>query len=190
MRAFRASLLALILALAVAAPVSAAPPERFEEPIFFIFPDLNYGLAVFWNITRDDFCAWQESDFDGPPPVTRLVNVQFNETANGAVVVRWAATSSLELWALDADADLSGPCPDTDDSSAPWAAGSAHVKSNDNDLFVSGSRTNSFGDSGKGTVTDAAGGSWHYSWTFHALIDRDFEFRAVVERSLLKQRGR
>jgi hypothetical protein len=55
---------------------------------------------------------------------------------------------------------------------------------------LSGSRTNSFGDSGKGTVSDAAGGSWHYSWTFHALIDRDFEFNAVVDRSLLTQRGR
>jgi hypothetical protein len=189
MRAFRSTFVALVLALAVAAPAAAAPPERTEDPIFQTFPDVKYELVVFWNITRADFCAWEENDFTGDPPVGRLVPVQYIETAHGAVVAKYSATSTLELWALDADADFSGPCADTDDSSAPWAAGSAHVTGNDNDLFVSGSRTNSFGDRGHGTVWDASGAGWRYNWTFRALIDRDNEFRVVVDRSTLT-RGR
>jgi hypothetical protein len=191
MRALRASILALGLALATVAPASAVAPERFEEPIFVVFPDLKYELVVFWNITRDDLCDWAADDFEGEPPVTQLVPVLFNETASGSVVVNWSATSHLELWALDADADLSGPCDDTDDSAAPWATGSAHVRYTDNDLFVSGTRTNSFGDRGQGKVQADDGSSWHYSWVFRALIDRDDEFRAVVpDRTNLSRRGR
>jgi len=185
MRAFRSILIVLLLVLAVQAPASAEPPERTEAPWINVFVDDEHQLVVFWNITRADYCAWAESGFTGTPPVDRLIPTQFIETANGAVVVKFSATSTLELWALDADADFSGPCADTDDSSVPWAVGSAHVTANDNDLFVSGSRTNSFGDRGRGTVWDASGAGWRYSWTFRTLTDRDFESRAVVDRSTL-----
>ncbi len=185
MRTSRCVLVALLLVLAVSAPASAGPPERTEDPWVNVFWDVEHELVVFWNITRDDFCAWEAGGFTGAPPVDRLVPAQYIETANGAVVSKTRATSTLELWALDADADFSGLCADTDDSSAPWAVGSAQVTANDNDLFVSGSRTNSFGDRGHGSVWDAAGAAWRYSWTFRALIDRDFDFREVLLHSTL-----
>ncbi len=182
-RTSRCVLVALLLVLAVSAPASADPPERTEDPLISVFPDVKYELAVFWNITRADYCAWEESGFTGAPPVERLVPVQYIETANGAVVAKISATSTLELWTLDADADFSSACADTDDSSAPWAVGSADVTGNDNDLFVSGSRTNSFGHRGRGSVWDASGAGWRYVWTFRALIDGDFEYRAAVDHS-------
>ncbi len=187
MRTSRCVLVALLLVLAVSAPASAGPPEQTEEPFFLVFLDVKYELVVFWNITRADFCAWVESDFAGAPPVDRLVPVQYIETANGAVVAQYNATSTLELWTLDADADFPfpGACVDTDDSAAPWAVGSVQVTANDNDLFVSGSRTNSFGSRGRGSVWDASGAGWRYVWTFRALIDGDFESRAVVDHSTL-----
>ena len=181
--------LALLLTTAVA-PAAAAPPEESEEPIFISFPDLTYNIAVFWNITRDDLCEWEDSGFAGPPPVVQLIPLRLNEVRSGAVIGSFNATSHLELWQLDADADLSGPCQDTDDSTGPWATGSARVSGNDNDLFVSGTRTNAFGDRGQGSVVDAGGTEYHYSWVFQALIDRAGEFRLLVpDRSVLRPRG-
>jgi hypothetical protein len=197
MRKPAALIAALTLLLTVAAvPVSAAPPETGQEPVFLIFPDLNYNLVVFWNITRDDFCAWVESGFEGEPPVTKLIPVRYNETPKGPVIFTWSATSHLELWTLDTDADLSGPCKDTDDSSEPWAVGTARATSTDNDLCHSCSleaglnRTDSFGLGLEGTVLDASGDAWHYSSVFRGVIDRNDNFRGVVaDRSLLTQRG-
>lgn len=191
MRRLTALIASLSLLLTAAlAPAAAAPPEEVEEPVFIVFPDLRYNLAVFWNITRDDLCDWVDSGFAGPPPVTQPVSVQFNELTTGAVVISFKATAHLELWQLDPDADLSGPCEDTAGSAGPWATGSAHVVNNDNDLFVSGTRMNAFGERAQGTVMDAAGTTYHYSWVFRALIDRDEEFRVVVpDRSVLVPRG-
>ncbi len=50
--------------------------------------------------------------------------------------------------------------------------------------------TNSFGDRGEGTVRDASGDAWHYSWVFRALLDRNLMYREVVpDRSVLTRRG-
>lgn len=192
MRRLTALIASLALTLTAAlAPVSASPPEEFEEPIFISFPDLTHGVAVFWNVTRDDLCDWIDGGFAGPPPAIQPVTVRFNEVRSGAVVASFRATRHLELWQLDEDADLTGPCEDTDDSTGPWATGSAHVAANDNDLFVSGTRTNAFGERGQGSVVDANGTTYHYGWTFRALIDRSGEFRVVVpNHSVLTPRGR
>ncbi|MDP9269863.1 MAG: hypothetical protein M3P14_02590 [Chloroflexota bacterium] len=197
MRKPAAVIAALALLLTVAAvPVSAATPERSQDPIFLIFPDLNYNYVVFWNITRDDFCAWQAGGFQGEPPVTQLVPAQYNETPTGPVILSWSATSHIELWTLDANADLSGPCQDTDDSTAPWAVGTARAANGDNDLSHSDSvaaglnRTDSFGNRGEGTVWDANGDAWHYSWVFRAVFDRNLIYREVVPlRSVLTRLG-
>jgi hypothetical protein len=186
--------LAMLLTLS-AAPASAQPHEE-EVALFSIFPDTAHDVVVFWNITRDDYCAWEASDFEGEPPVTTLVVAQVLDTPTGAVMARHQTTSSLELWTLDEGADLSGPCQDTDDSSEPRATGSATVSSTDNDLFHDDSvemglhRTNSFGERGQGTVVDASGQAWHYSWTFQAQLDQDNEFREVVpHHSVLVRQG-
>jgi hypothetical protein len=195
MRKTAATIAALSLLLALAAtPASAAPPETVDEPFFFIFPDVENGFIVFWNITRDDFCDWEASEFEGDPPVTHLVSVTYNETPKGPVVFRFSDTSHLELWTIDADADLSGPCQDTDASFEPWASGGGRASQNDNDLDHDASvaaglhRTNSFGHRGQGTVRDASGDAWHYSWVSRAQRDSTGESRTLVERAELRQR--
>jgi hypothetical protein len=54
---------------------------------------------------------------------------------------------------------------------------------------VSGSRVNSFGERGQGTVEDTDGSKWRYSWNVRLQIDRDFEFRVVTEQTNLKPIG-
>ncbi|MBA2632120.1 MAG: hypothetical protein H0U86_03845, partial [Chloroflexi bacterium] len=180
-----------LLATLAVAPVSAAAPERVDEPIFLVFPDFDNGLVVFWNTTREAFCAWEENDFEGDSPALELVTATYNETSRGPVIFRWAAMGHLELWTLDDDADGSGACPDTDGSSELWATGTARVAVNDNDLDHDASveaglrRTNAFGDRGHGTVWDAHGGTWQYGWIFHALRDNEGGTRVPVERSFL-----
>jgi hypothetical protein len=179
-----------LLTTLVVAPTSAAPPERVEvEDFFQILLDLEHGQIAFWNITREDFCAWEAGGFAGPPPVLEDVSAQFVETGKGAVVAHFSGTAPLELWRLDEDADLSGACQDTDAQSAPWAEGTANLTANDNDLAVSGTRTNSFGGRIRGTVTDADGTAWHYLVLQRFLITRDGEFRVVAENFTLARAG-
>ena len=184
-------LAALALLLALAAPAMAAPQEQFDEPIFLIFVDPDLGVVAFWNVTRDGYCAWEESDFAGEPPVVDLITTYSHTTPRGPVISRWSATGHLELWTLDEGADLSGPCQDTDDSTEPWAEGTAQVTSNDNDLSHDQSvdaglkLTNAFGDHGRGTVWDAAGDAWHFGWVFKAQLDNELNFRTVADRNFL-----
>lgn len=182
----RTAIVALLL-MASAVPAHAEPPEVVEHPFFqlFIFPDTTYDLAVFWNITRNDYCDWAADGFPGPPPIQKPVEVMLKETGKGAVVASFQATRILELWHLDADADLSGPCEDTDDQVGPAAVGTAQVGVNDNDLFVSGTRTNSFGFRGQGRLVGEDGSRWNYSVTFRARIDRQGSFSAMVDRTNL-----
>ena len=181
--------LTLLTALVVA-PATAAPPERVEVGDFFLITlDVEHEQVVFWNITREDFCAWEASNFEGPPPVLADVSAQFVVTGNGVLIALFRGTAPLELWRLDEDADLSGPCQDTDAQSAPWAVGTASLTFTDNDVEVSGSRTNSFGGALRGTVTDADGTAWHFSAAARFLITRDGEFRVVVENFTLARRG-
>ena len=175
------ALLSVLLTLAVT-PVSAAPPVREDVDFFTITLDPEHELVVFWNISRDDFCEWEASDFEGPAPVQQLIPAQFVETGKGALVGVGSGMSTLELWALDEGADLSGPCQDTDSQTAPWAVGTAWWTLNDNDLDVSGTRINAFGERGIGTVVDAAGNTRHYSWHFRLVIDRHDELRVVSEQ--------
>jgi hypothetical protein len=173
----------------LAVPAAAAPPEISDEPIFLLFLDFENDKAVFWNITRDGFCGWQDSGFDGPPPVLELVPASTHETGQGAVVASFKATRDIELWDLDDPSNPVGPCTDTAEQTGPWALGDVSVSSTDNDLSGSGTRTNSFGDSGNGTVANSDG-QWHYSWNFTALIDKDGEFKVAAENFNLKRIGR
>jgi len=181
---------AFLAAMVVAAPAHSDPPEQTDEPILGVFADLEHGLAVFWNITREDYCAWQASGFAGPAPVIELVPATMHETGQGAVVTSYNATRPIELWALDSDVPpLGDPCSDTDEQSAPWATGAVHVTYTDNDFFVSMTRMNVFGDRGQGTVFDVDGAPWHYSWTFRAQLDQEGQFGVVVENYNLKKKA-
>ena len=184
---------ALSLLLTSVGPAAAAP-QILMEPLFLNWPDLTQGKVVFWNITREDLCEWEAGGFVGAPPVLSLVRSTYNETPTGAVVASFRATAHIELWQLDADADFSSPCADTDDSTAPWATGTSHAVGTDNDLFHFDSvqmglyRSNAFGDRGQGTLQDTDGGMWHYSWSFHVVLNKHDEVVNFHERSVLVSR--
>jgi hypothetical protein len=183
-RAARVAALAF-LAAAVASPAAAAPPNRVEIDVFTIALDLEHGLVMFWNITRDDFCDWEATEFDGPAPVTMLIPAHEHVVRGEILMVNWGGTTSLELWQLDEDADLSGPCPDTDGQSGPWATGTANQTGHDNDVDVSLTRTNAFGDHLNGSVVDVDGNSWRFMSHFVARIDRSEEFHLNSEQFTL-----
>jgi hypothetical protein len=168
-------------------PAHAEPP-RSEEPIFLISPDEDNSLVIFWNTTRDDYCVWEEGGFVDPEPAIEPVTAISIETRKGAIVQSFHATRPIEIWQLDEGADLSGPCADTDEQTGAWATGDARVTLTDNDLDVSGTRTNSFGNRGQGTVTDDTGGQWSYTWAFRAQLDRDGNFTVRVTDYDLEQR--
>ncbi len=46
---------ALLLALSV--PTAAAPPTKFAENFTILFPDVERGLVIFINTTRDEYCT-------------------------------------------------------------------------------------------------------------------------------------
>ena len=164
------------------AQTSAAPPEQVELDDFApLFADVEDGLGLFVNISRDDYCEWVDGGFVGPPPVDQTISVQLKETGKGAVVASFEGDLSIELWRFDPDVPpLVDPCVDTDAQSGPWATGTAHVQANDNDFDGSHTRTNSFGVRGQGTVEDASGGTWHFSWTDRLQVTKDDEFRERV----------
>jgi hypothetical protein len=183
-RATRVAVLALLTA-AVASPAAAAPANRIEVDVFSTILDLEHELVVFWNISRDDFCAWEATDFDGPAPVTMLIPAHEHEVRGELLMVNWGGVSSLELWNLDEGADLSGPCQDTDAQAGPWATGTAHQRGHDNDIDVSLTRTNAFGENLTGTVVDGDGNTWQYMSRFMARIDRNDEFYFLGENFTL-----
>ncbi len=174
-----------LLATAAVSPAAAAPPDRIEVDVFVISLDPEHELVVFWNISRDDYCAWEESEFAGPAPVTTLIPAQEHVVRGQVLMATFGGTSSLELWMLDEDADLSGPCQDTDAQAGPWATGTANLKGRDNDVQVSLTRTNAFGEQLNGKVVDVDGNTWRFSMGFGLRIDRSGEFHFITERFTL-----
>jgi hypothetical protein len=187
-RAATIAALALLMT-AAASPAAAAPPDRIEVDAFIITLDLEHGLVVFWNISRDDYCAWEESDFDGPPPVTQLIPAQEHVVRGEVLMGSISGTSNLELWTIDEGADLSGPCQDTDDQSGPWATGTARLRGTDNDINVSLTRTNAFGSRLAGRVVDVDGNTWQFAHGVQLRIDRNGEFHFINERFTLAGSG-
>ena len=150
----------VLLALGLTAQTSAAPPEQVELDDFApLFADVGDGLGLFVNIGRDDYCAWVDGGFIGPPPVDETISVKLSETGKGAVVASFQGDLKIELWRLDPDVPpLVDPCVDTDAQSGHWATGSAHVEANDNDFDGSRTRTNSLGSEDRGrSWTQVAG---------------------------------
>jgi hypothetical protein len=189
MRNIIAACLAAVILTGASARVSTAnAPQTVPEPIFtLVWPDIDNGVAAFWNITRDAFCSWAAGGFAGPPPVIEPVPVEYVEVHSGAILSRWHATRPIELWRLDEGAPVD-PCLDTDGTFEPWATGSGTGTWNDNDVFASGTRGNAFGGLGSAIVTDDSGGEWSYKVAFRAMIMLDGEVRQVVEWTRLAPR--
>ena len=177
------ALMAILAAfVAFASPAVADPPdssgvvERLVIPDFTIVLDADEGFVVFVNITRDDFC-----DSGGPQEDW---NFHLVNSPSGALVARIQAEDvPVYLHPLNEGVPpFVGPCEDSQEE--PAFVGTADVTLNDNDVFVSGGRTNSFGQRGHGIVYAADDGSaWHYSWTSRAHIDKDGVFRFTAENS-------
>ena len=198
----RSLLGAAAISLLLAAPAAAAPPDTFEEHFTIIFPDVERGLVIFVNTTREDYCtpdvvawelafiqwiadfeAWLEGAMVGPEPPfpedppsgfpegNDPIVSRVKETGQGAVVAhREGVNMDAEIWPMIDNPPLVGPCTDTDPADTPLV-GTADWSSNDNDVFVSGTRGNSFGDRGTIVGRDANGKPFKYSWRFH-LNDR------------------
>jgi hypothetical protein len=203
---------AAVLALAGAAPALAGPPTRFSEPILFSFPDTTLGLVVLINIDRASICTpeqiafeealidWLEGGEVGEPPEPPadpegfdLVSFQQLETGQGAVVQLFKASGLyVEIWEMDADAPLVGPCTDTDDAMHLIGSGTARFIANDNDLFFSDTRANAFGDRGIANISDDEGNRFRYSWMFHinsrCFAPEDGPPACLIQRSSLQAR--
>lgn len=187
---------AAAFATLTAVPASASPPDRFEIPLTFLFPDLDNELVAFVNIDRASYCtnavvdfenaviAWLEGGMADPFPDEPVfpdgfdgVSAMLIETGQGAVVASAKGSGlTIELWHLDAEEDrpLVGPCTDTDDGSTLFADGTASMRAHDNDLFGSGTRGNAFGDFFKADVVAADGTEYSYSHRFH-VNDRCYQ---------------
>lgn len=201
---------AAVLAISAAGTALAGPPERFTAPLLFLFPDTNLGLVVLINIDRETICspeqvaweeafiAWLDGGEVGDPPEPPVdpdgfdpVAFQEIETGQGAVVQLFNASGLyVEIWELDADAPLVGPCTDTDDAMHLIGSGTAGFIVNDNDLFGSGTRGNAFGDRGIANIEDDDGNSFRYSWLFHVnskcYAPDDGPPACLIERSSLQ----
>lgn len=178
---------ALFAAGAAAAdpPGSSGAVERVVvSDSFGVFPDATNGYWVFANIEREDFCAWVGGGEVGPPPALRDELLQLVNTGAGAIILLGRLDeSAIALHAMTGDDPCAGSAPD------PWAEGTARVMLTDNDAEFSGGRTNSFGDHGIGTVVDATGQSWRYTWVHRLQLSRDGEFRVVVDKTSLTEGG-
>lgn len=198
MRRIGALLIAVTLAAMSAGVTLANPPSSsgivdrlVVNNAFGVFPDFNNGFWVFADVTREDFCAWLETepDPDEAPPDIGLTptDIQLVTTPPGAIVVLiQPGNHPLALHAMVPDAV--GPCAGSEPDA--WAEGSARVIVTDNDVQVSGDRANAFGVQGTGSVTDAAGGAWHYSWHDRFLVTKEGEFRILSSHTLLSPTGR
>lgn len=181
----------MLLTLTAVPAAQADPPEEFNEPLFSLILDTDNNVAVFWNTTRNDFCEWAAGGENGPPPVQELVPAMGHAAGpDGVFMGRFHATRHLELWSIDDPDNLIGPCEDTAGQDGPLATGSATVSGNDNDLNVSLTRANAFGQTGTGTVYDGDGAAWHYSWAIKFKITKKGEFRVISEQFNLKKKGR
>lgn len=181
MQRFFVPVLAVGLWALGAAPAGADPPEdppgpvsRFTSPFAVAYVDPADGLVA----------------LGGPPPELgcfglgfedNLADFQMVELPSGAVkflvrdvdqpIFLYEASSIEEI----CEAVFAGEIPE------PLATGMVRVVANDNDVFVSGGRTNAFGDTATGTLLDGDGDACHFTGQFRAQVTRSGEFRLLIE---------
>lgn len=136
--------------------------------------------------TREDYCAWLASGFQGPPPILEPVTVTGAITGQEAILGKLRATRPLELWRQDPDGAGTNACENTRGAERPWATGSALYLENISDLVGSGSRVDTLSQCLRSTVEDQDGALWQYSFQnvgqFH--LQRDGQFFTGYTRTL------
>jgi len=189
------AILATTLMVVAAVPAIAAPPSESgvvvriaDDEGFGIFPDVENGYWVFSNVTRDAFCLWFDNMETEPPPTNEDADDVMLVFASDAVVISVHAGGPTALHAFAGDGPGDDPCSGSEEESA--LTGDVKVHVNDNDGPNEGKRANSFGDRGQGTLTDADGNLYHYSWSFRGLWNPEgTEFRVLHDFFNLKARG-
>lgn len=174
------------LMAAMAVPATAAPPVKEQVPFTIQYLDQQNGLVMFMNTTRAQYCTQAVVDFENaiadwiddgmvdpfPPEPTfpdgiKDISTQSKVTGKGAIVGQAKGSGLVaELWDLEDNPPLIGPCTDTDDGEGLFADGTGSFHGKDNDFDGTGTRGNAFGDQGRATVTDDGGNSYQYSWLF------------------------
>lgn len=224
MKRFLVLAMTLTLALTLTSiPASADPPTESGAVLrlelvdsFGVFPDFDNGYWVFGNITRATFCpfladveaweiafeAWLEGGMIGPPPefppVPEAITPDELQVvfASDAEVIRLHAggPTSLHAWVLPDDPGH--PCIHSEEDAS--FEGDVQVTINDNDGPNMGTRTNSFGNRGRGTLTEVATGDrFHYNWNFRARwvggnpeVNPEAELVIMTEKFNLKKKGK
>lgn len=136
--------------------------------------------SITWRSTfLAAFIAWIQAgnnpaDFVPQPPqpppfpagIEDLTVVQ--KTTGGSAIVQHihGREVPVEVWAVDDDAPGIGPCLDTA-SETLVGTGTADVVANDNDVAVSGTRTNAFGSRVRADLVDPNGSTFTYTRAFH-----------------------
>jgi hypothetical protein len=96
------------------------------------------------------------------------LSTSFNETGKGAIVFSEGGTKlHVELWRLVEQPPGVGPCTDTFGMEQAFATGTGMSRQNDNDLFGSGTRGNSFGGHLVASLRTADGNNFQYHSRFH-----------------------
>ena len=143
---------------------------RFETTIVILFDDPESDLTVVAGLALDQraaFCAGGDVTFE--PASERLVF-----RPDGSIHQLFKAKNvSLLLF----DAAFVDIC-----AVAPFAVGRGNFTGTDNDLAVSGNRTNSFGFRLRGRVAEGSGERHHLLAKFHALITRSGAFRTITSQ--------
>jgi hypothetical protein len=181
-------MLVAALLLSLAGPVSAGPAERVEEPYFLLIPgDEANELVTFVNATRAELCAWGAGGFDGPPPTLEPVTILVKETGKGAIVESFQADLPFEVWSMPGFTLDDNICEDHEGRYLASSVG--RVSWNDNDVLISGTRTNSFGVRFHGAFTDPDGVSWRYSFRARWQFTPEGEFLTPARGFTLARTG-
>lgn len=157
-----------LLALAAFPAVASADPDdsgmviRSTATGGVWYSDPDDRLVLMTGGTAAEVCT---GTMTGDP-----LQEQFVETPTGAIVLL-VSSSEAHAW-LYAAAMIDEVCDLVASGGSPelLATGTVHFRINDNDLFASQTRTNSFGDRAHGTLTALDGSTWNVTAQFRAVV--------------------
>jgi hypothetical protein len=188
---------AVLLVGTTASPAGAGgPPEVFEDPFAFTGPDVDHGLVVFINTSREAFCSddqvarevaiidWLEGGMVDPfpewamerPPGFQTWTPLVVDSPKGIIANLEETNQYIELWRLDEpdDAFGVGACLDTDDRDELFATGVADIKANATDLFEANLRPAAIDNfRGKAALASVDGSDYSYFFSWRLILPCD-----------------
>lgn len=144
--------------------------------------DAELAFAEWFSVWGDAFFGHLEanmgdlSGYEGEfppeePPRPEGIDTfstSFNEVGDGVIVASDRGTNlHVELWKMVEEPPGFGPCTDTLGMEQAFATGTGMARSNDNDLFGSGTRGNAFGNHLVANLRTADGKKFKYHSRFH-----------------------